>query len=146
MNWIAVKSIYTFEMARFFRTITQSLISPVLSTSLYFVVFGAAIGSRIQHAQRHYAVDIERVLRHLLSKVYWYGFRTFIRAGELFRNRSWICRGRCDKSTVHRDYHSDYGFFLCGYHNFAPGVDGRIPRFDLHKLFVDGFYHRDMGR
>ena len=51
MNWIAVKSIYTFEMARFFRTITQSLISPVLSTSLYFVVFGAAIGSRIQEVE-----------------------------------------------------------------------------------------------
>jgi len=48
MNWTAVRAIYVFEMARFFRTIAQSLISPVLSTSLYFVVFGAAIGSRIQ--------------------------------------------------------------------------------------------------
>ena len=48
MNLIAVKTIFKFEMARFFRTIAQSLLSPVLSTSLYFVVFGAAIGSRIQ--------------------------------------------------------------------------------------------------
>ena len=48
MNFGAVGSIYRFEMARFFRTFTQSLVSPVLSTSLYFVVFGAAIGSRIQ--------------------------------------------------------------------------------------------------
>lgn len=48
MNLQAVRSIYYFEMARFFRTISQSLLSPVLSTSLYFVVFGAAIGSRIQ--------------------------------------------------------------------------------------------------
>ncbi len=48
MNLTAIKSIYAFEMARFFRTITQSLISPVLSTSLYFVVFGTAIGSRIE--------------------------------------------------------------------------------------------------
>lgn len=48
MNFTAVASIYRFEMARFFRTITQSLVSPVLSTSLYFVVFGTAIGSRIQ--------------------------------------------------------------------------------------------------
>lgn len=47
MNWQAVRSIYTFEMARFFRTLMQSFISPVISTSLYFVVFGAAIGSRI---------------------------------------------------------------------------------------------------
>lgn len=47
MNLQAIKAIYVFEMARFFRTITQSFISPVLSTSLYFVVFGTAIGSRI---------------------------------------------------------------------------------------------------
>ena len=51
MNLVAVKSIYKFEMSRFFRTITQSLVSPVLSTSLYFVVFGAAIGSRIDQVE-----------------------------------------------------------------------------------------------
>lgn len=48
MNLTAIRAIYLFEMARFFRTLTQSFISPVISTSLYFVVFGAAIGSRIQ--------------------------------------------------------------------------------------------------
>lgn len=48
MNWTAIKSIYMFEMSRFFRTLAQSFLSPVISTSLYFVVFGAAIGSRIQ--------------------------------------------------------------------------------------------------
>ncbi len=48
MNLNAVLTIYVFEMRRFFRTLTQSFISPVLSTSLYFVVFGAAIGSRIE--------------------------------------------------------------------------------------------------
>jgi ABC-2 type transport system permease protein len=47
MNLRAVKAIYRFEMARTGRTIWQSIVSPVLSTSLYFVVFGAAIGSRI---------------------------------------------------------------------------------------------------
>ena len=51
MNTIAIRAIFVFEMARFFRTIAQSLISPVLSTSLYFVVFGAAIGSRIQEVE-----------------------------------------------------------------------------------------------
>ena len=51
MNWTAISSIYGFEMARFFRTMTQSLVSPVLSTSLYFVVFGTAIGSRIQEVE-----------------------------------------------------------------------------------------------
>jgi ABC-2 type transport system permease protein len=48
MNLHAVRAIYTFEMARARRTLMQSIISPVISTSLYFVVFGAAIGSRIQ--------------------------------------------------------------------------------------------------
>jgi ABC-2 type transport system permease protein len=47
MNLRAVNAIYTFEMARTGRTLMQSIVSPVLSTSLYFVVFGAAIGSRI---------------------------------------------------------------------------------------------------
>ncbi len=47
MNWRAVQAIYSFEMARTGRTVWQSIVSPVLSTSLYFVVFGAAIGSRI---------------------------------------------------------------------------------------------------
>src|SRR5688572_9224205 len=48
MNTPAIRAIYAFEMSRFFRTYLQSLISPVLSTSLYFVVFGAAIGGRIR--------------------------------------------------------------------------------------------------
>nr|WP_245586120.1 ABC transporter permease [Solimonas soli] len=47
MNLHAVRAIYGFEMARFRRTLMQSIASPVLSTSLYFIVFGAAIGSRI---------------------------------------------------------------------------------------------------
>ena len=47
MNFQAAKAIYTFEMARMRRTLFQSIVSPVISTSLYFIVFGAAIGSRI---------------------------------------------------------------------------------------------------
>lgn len=47
MNFRAVQAIYAFEMARTRRTLMQSILSPVLSTSLYFVVFGAAIGTRI---------------------------------------------------------------------------------------------------
>ncbi|GAB5095290.1 ABC transporter permease [Caballeronia sp. LP006] len=47
MNLHAVRAIYRFEMARAGRTLMQSIVSPVISTSLYFVVFGAAIGSRI---------------------------------------------------------------------------------------------------
>jgi ABC-2 type transport system permease protein len=47
MNYHAVRAIYGFELARFRRTIWQSLMTPVITTSLYFVVFGAAIGSRM---------------------------------------------------------------------------------------------------
>ena len=47
MNFHAVEAIYRFEMARTWRTLFQSIVSPVISTSLYFVVFGSAIGSRI---------------------------------------------------------------------------------------------------
>jgi ABC-2 type transport system permease protein len=49
MNLHAIRAIYLFEMSRTKRTLLQSIVSPVLSTSLYFVVFGAAIGSRIPH-------------------------------------------------------------------------------------------------
>ena len=48
MNWPAIRAVYRFEMERSFRTIWLSLVAPVISTSLYFVVFGTAIGSRIQ--------------------------------------------------------------------------------------------------
>ena len=48
LNIYSIRAIYKFEMARTWRTIVQSIISPVLSTTLYFVVFGAAIGSRIE--------------------------------------------------------------------------------------------------
>ena len=51
MNFYAVSAIYRYEMARTRRTLLQSIISPVISTSLYFVVFGAAIGSRISQIE-----------------------------------------------------------------------------------------------
>ena len=51
MNLTSIAAIYRFEMSRFFRTLLQSFLSPVLSTSLYFVVFGAAIGSRIEQVE-----------------------------------------------------------------------------------------------
>ncbi len=51
MNYHAMKAIYYYEMARAQRTLLQSLVSPVLSTALYFIVFGAAIGSRIEEVE-----------------------------------------------------------------------------------------------
>jgi ABC-2 type transport system permease protein len=49
MNWRAIRAIYLFEMHRTWRTLMQSVAAPVLSTTLYFVVFGSAIGSRMTH-------------------------------------------------------------------------------------------------
>lgn len=49
MNLHGMRAIYRFEMARTWRTLSQSIVSPVISTALYFVVFGAALGSRIEH-------------------------------------------------------------------------------------------------
>lgn len=51
MNFQAIRAIYIFEMSRTFRTILQSIVSPVISTVLYFVVFGAAIGGRIEEVE-----------------------------------------------------------------------------------------------
>ena len=51
INHRAIRAIYLFEMARTWRTLLQSIVSPVVSTSLYFVVFGAAIGSRISQVE-----------------------------------------------------------------------------------------------
>ena len=47
MNTHAIRAIYAFELSRWFRTLVQSIMSPVISTSLYFIVFGSAIGSRM---------------------------------------------------------------------------------------------------
>jgi ABC-2 type transport system permease protein len=51
LNFRAIRAIYQFEMARTWRTLVQSIVSPVVSTSLYFVVFGSAIGSRITQVE-----------------------------------------------------------------------------------------------
>jgi ABC-2 type transport system permease protein len=51
MNLLAIWAIYGYEMSRTFRTLLQSLVAPVISTSLYFVVFGTAIGSRIEQVE-----------------------------------------------------------------------------------------------
>ncbi len=48
VNLLAIRAIYLFEMSRMWRTLLQSIVSPVISTSLYFVVFGAALGSRMK--------------------------------------------------------------------------------------------------
>jgi hypothetical protein len=97
MNLRAIAAIYRFEMGRTFRTLGQSVVSPVLTTSLYFVVFGSAIGSRIEEVEGvSYgafivpglimltvltAGDQQRVLRHLLPEIRRHDLRASVGAG-----------------------------------------------------------------
>ena len=160
MNWIAVKSIYTFEMARFFRTITQSLISPVLSTSLYFVVFGAAIGSRIQEVEGiSYGafivpglIMLSVITQSISNASFGIYFPKFI--GTVFELLSApvnfieiVCGyvGAGDQGTVYRGDHPAHGVLLCGHHHSASDLDGGLSGADLHQLFADGLHHRDLG-
>ena len=69
MNLTAIRAIYMFEMARFFRTLTQSFISPVISTSLYFVVFGAARPVRRSGCCRLVPVDSRPSTSLSLAKI-----------------------------------------------------------------------------
>ena len=95
MNFRAVRAIYLFEMARTWRTLLQSVISPVITTSLYFIVFGTAIGSRIpdgrggflrvvhyswpDHADAFDAMHQQRVDRHLFPEIHRHDLRDIFR-------------------------------------------------------------------
>jgi ABC-2 type transport system permease protein len=125
LNIHAIRAIYAFEMARTRRTLMQSIISPVLSTSLYFVVFGAAIGSRITEVEAsatarsssraHHAVAAdaehrERVVRHLLSQVHRHDLRASVGAHFVSRDRHQLCRRRGDQVDHSRaDHPGDRG-------------------------------------
>ena len=68
MNVHAIRAIFFFEMSRTWRTLLQSIVSPVISTSLYFVVFGAALGSRLTTIDGiNYGAFINTVIQFLIS-------------------------------------------------------------------------------
>ena len=108
MNWRAAYAIYRYEMARTARTMFQSIVSPVISTSLYFVVFGAAIGSRITEIEGvSYGAFIVPglIMLTLLTQsianasfgIYFPKFvgtiyEISVGAGVVFRDRARLCR------------------------------------------------------
>ena len=116
-----VRAIYTFEMARTWRTLLQSIVSPVISTSLYFVVFGAAIGSRITEIDGvSYGAFIvpglimlslldpehrQRLVRHLLPALHRHHLRDAVGADLLFRDRARLCRRGGDQIDHARPDH-----------------------------------------
>ena len=68
INHLALKAIYLHEMDRFRRTLTQSLLSPVLTTSLYFIVFGSVIGGYVEKIfQRRYYLLIGLIMSALID-------------------------------------------------------------------------------
>ena len=90
MNLRGIHAIYRYEMNRSFRTLIQSLVSPVLSTILYFIVFGAAIGSRMDNISNvSYGAFIVPGLIMLtvqmqsVNNAIWYIFSKFIEQHEL---------------------------------------------------------------
>ena len=126
MNSRAVRAIYTFEMARTGRTLMQSIVSPVISTSLYFVVFGAAIGSRITEIEGvSYGAFIVPglIMLTLLTQsvmnasfgIYFpalhrHDLRAAVRAGLLLRDRARLCRrGRDQVDHPRPDHPGDRG-------------------------------------
>ncbi len=118
MNLHAIRAIYNFEMARTFRTLMQSIVAPVISTSLYFIVFGSAIGSRITEIEgvtygafivpgliMLLAADgehLQRLVRHLLPALHRHDLRDPVRARLLHRDRARLCRRGGDQVHHHR--------------------------------------------
>ena len=121
MNVHAIRAIYRFEMARTWRTLMQSIVSPVLSTSLYFVVFGAAIGSRMtevdgdqlrrlhrpgaDHAVAADTEHLQRVVRHLLPEVLGDDLRAPVCADFVLRDCRQLCWRRRDQVDHSRADH-----------------------------------------
>ncbi len=153
LNLHAIRAIYVFEMARTFRTLMQSIASPVISTSLYFVVFGAAIGSRIQEidgisygafiipglimlslltesiSNASFGIYMPKYSRHHL--------RNPLRAHLRRRDRDRLCRRGGDEVADPRHPHPHHRALLRRLRDPASLLDGALPRpHGAHLLHV----------
>ena len=122
-NLYGTWAIYRFEMARALRTLWQSLVTPVITTSLYFVVFGAAIGGNIQAnatggvpygafivpglimLSLFTAEHLQRQLRHLLPQVHRHDLRAALGADLAVRDGDRLCRRGGDQIDGARPRH-----------------------------------------
>ena len=148
-------------MARTFRTLMQSIVSPVLSTSLYFVVFGAAIGSRmgsrrrgqlrrLHRARTDHAVDPQRehlecLVRHLSAEVVRHDLRAAVRAGLVRRGADRVRRGGEHQVGDARHPDPGDGAAVRRLRDPAPGVDGGLPAADRGELQPVRLHHRPLG-
>ncbi len=135
-----------FEMARTGRTLLQSIVSPVISTSLYFVVFGAAIGSRIteidgvhlrrlhragpDHAVAADAEHRQRLVRHLFPALHRHDLRAAVGAGLVARDRDRLCRRGGDQVDHPRRHHPRHGGASSCRSDRASVLDAGVPGAD----------------
>ena len=161
MNWRAVWAIYRFEMARTGRTLLQSIVSPVISTSLYFVVFGAAIGSRITEIEGvSYGAFIvpglimlmlltqsidERLVRHLFPAVRRHDLRAAVGADLVLRDRARLCRRGRDQVDHPRPDHPRHRRAVRAAADRASGLDAGVPGADRGDLQPVRLHHRHLG-
>ena len=162
MNLHAIRAIYRFEMARTWRTLMQSIVSPVISTSLYFVVFGAAIGSRIPEIDGvSYGAFIVPglIMLSLLTQsisnasfgIYFPKFTGTIY--ELLsapvsyaRDRGRLRRRGGDQVDHARPDHPGHGGAVRAAADRASGVDAAVPGADGGDLQPVRLHHRHLGR
>ena len=156
MNLHAVRAIFRFEMARTWRTLMQSVISPVISTSLYFIVFGAAIGSRIPQVEGvSYGAFIvpglimlsllTQSVRHLLSQIQRHDLRTTLSPGLCPGSRVELRRCSRHKVDHARADYSAYLWPVCAATSCSPVLDAPISRSDLSHLQPGRFHYRHLG-
>jgi ABC-2 type transport system permease protein len=161
MNLPAVKAIYKFEMARAGRTLLQSMVSPVISTSLYFVVFGAAIGSRISEIEGvHYGAFIVPGLIMLMrahqsvanarsasySRAYRHDLRAALGADLLSGDRDRLCRRRSHEVDHSRPGHPRHGVLFVPLHIAHPFWMVAFPSIDGGDIQPARLHHRHLGR
>ena len=162
MNFPAIAAIYKFEMARWGRTFLQSIVSPVIATSLYFVVFGAAIGSRITEIEGvEYGVFIVPglVMLTLLTQsvanasfgIYFPRFTGTIyellsapiSAFEIVHR---LCRGGRHKIGASRPRDPCHRLAVRAAQDRPSLLDDRLPGSDRHHLQPARLHHRALGR
>jgi ABC-type multidrug transport system permease subunit len=139
LNLYAIAAIYRFEMARTFRTLVQSIISPVISTVLYFIVFGAAIGSGIQTIDGiHYSafivpglIMLTVLMQSVANASFGIYFPKFLGTiyehlsapGLIFRDNNWLCRCRGNKIIHHWSDYTDNVIFVCSTKHLSSSLD-----------------------
>ena len=162
MNVHAIRAIYMFEMARTGRTLLQSIVSPVISTSLYFVVFGAAIGSRIQEVDGvTYGafivpglIMLSLLTQSISNASFGIYFPRFV--GTIYELLSApvssveiviiLCRRGGDEVDHPRPDHPGDGDAFRAPADRSPVLDAAVPRADGRNLQPVRLHHRHLGR